>query len=158
MEYNEHSLTLDSLISIFSFLSEDDLIRVSCVCKVRRFYRTRKLASSLSPHSFSDQVPPLVLGLASVSYSLQIGQVAYQHPITSQKAGFIKHGREKKINRQPTFVFQQIVLLVNNQTLNHFTCQNIRYVICSTIFSDFVAIFCMIYTLLNIHFELICLI
>ncbi|XP_053500156.1 F-box/WD repeat-containing protein 12 isoform X3 [Ictalurus furcatus] len=33
MEYNEHSLTLDSLISIFSFLSEDDLIRVSCVCK-----------------------------------------------------------------------------------------------------------------------------
>ncbi|KAB5545994.1 hypothetical protein PHYPO_G00067020 [Pangasianodon hypophthalmus] len=33
MEYNDHSLTLDCLISIFSFLTEEDLIRVSCVCK-----------------------------------------------------------------------------------------------------------------------------
>ncbi|MCI4387087.1 hypothetical protein PGIGA_G00070200 [Pangasianodon gigas] len=33
MEYNDRSLTLDCLISIFSFLSEEDLIRVSCVCK-----------------------------------------------------------------------------------------------------------------------------
>ncbi|KAK3547684.1 hypothetical protein QTP86_026930 [Hemibagrus guttatus] len=33
MECNEHRLTLDCLISIFSFLTEDDLMRVSCVCK-----------------------------------------------------------------------------------------------------------------------------
>ncbi|KAI5612040.1 F-box/WD repeat-containing protein 12, partial [Silurus asotus] len=33
MEYHEQSLSLDSLIHIFSFLPEDDLIRVSCVCK-----------------------------------------------------------------------------------------------------------------------------
>ncbi|XP_047663420.1 F-box/WD repeat-containing protein 12 isoform X1 [Tachysurus fulvidraco] len=33
MEYNEHGLTLDCLVSIFMFLPEEDLIEVSCVCK-----------------------------------------------------------------------------------------------------------------------------
>lgn len=101
MEYSEQSLTLDCLISIFSFLGEDDLIRVSCVCKVKDLSLDAEVNMAVIFSSLVFwQVPPFFV-LELVSFFIQsadwsLGIQASNH----SPEGGIYQTRKRNENKQ----------------------------------------------------------